>query len=73
MFSPERVAVVGAFTASVTPASLNATFTLTVVAPASRAVPFASFTKSRPFVNVSWILYTYCSYPVVSGTEPITV
>ena len=71
MFAASSVAVVGAVLASVTPASLNATFTLTVVAPASRAVPFASFTKSRPLVNSSWILYTY--YPVVSGIAPVTV
>ena len=67
------VAVVGAVLASVTPASLNATFTLTVVAPASRAAPFASFTKSRPLVNSSWILYTYSEYPVVSGITPVTI
>ena len=67
------VAVVGAVLASVTPVSLNATFTLTVVAPSPRAVPFASFTKSRPVDNSSWILYTYSSYPVVSGITPVTV
>ena len=73
MFSPERDAVVGVVPAGDTVASLNATFTLTVVAPASRAVPFSSFTKSRPLDNVSWILYAYSEYPVVSGTEPVTV
>ena len=73
MFAASSVAVVGAVLASVTPASLNATFTLTVVAPASRAVPFASFTKSRPLVNSSWILYTYSEYHVVSGIAPVTV
>lgn len=47
------VASVGAVPAPVTPASLNATATLTFVALASRAVPFASFTKSRPLDNSS--------------------
>ena len=73
MFAVSSVAVVGAVLASVTPAALNATFTLTVLAPASRAVPFSSFTKSRPLVNSSWILYTYLEYPVVSGIVPVTV
>jgi len=54
--SPESVAVAGAVPASVTP-SPNATFTLTVVAPSLRAVPVASFTKSRPLDNTSWIMY----------------
>ena len=49
--SATPVAVAGAVLASVAP--FNATATLTVVAPASRAVPFASFTKSKPFVNSS--------------------
>ena len=66
-------ATVGVVPAAVTLLSVNATVTLTVVAPASRAVPFASFTKSRPVDNSSWILYTYCAYPVVSGIEPFTV
>ena len=65
-------AVVGAVPA-LTLVSLNATVTLTVVSPVSRAVPFTSFTKSRPFDNSSRIVYTYWSYPVVSGTEPVTV
>ena len=65
------VASVGAVPASV--AFLNATVTLTVVASVPRAVPFASFTKSRPVDNSSWILYTYSSYPVVSGITPVTV
>lgn len=43
--------------ASVTPVPLNATVTLTVVAPSPRAVPFALFTKSRPVDNSSWIMY----------------
>lgn len=73
MLFVSSVAVVGAVPLSVTPAAVNATFTLTVVALASRAAPFASFTKSRPFDNSSWIVYTYLSYPVVSGTEPVTV
>ena len=73
MFVSSSFADVGAVPPSVTPASLNATVTLTVVAPASRAVPFASFTKSRPFVNSSWILYTYSEYPVVSEIAPVTV
>lgn len=62
-------AVIGASPLSVTSVSENFTFTLTVLSV--RAVPFSSFTKSRPVVNVSWILYTYCSYPVVSGIEPV--
>ena len=71
MFAPERDAVVGVVPAGDTVSSLNATVTLTVL-PLT-AVPFASFTKSRPFDNVSLILYTYSEYPVVSGTEPATV
>ena len=73
MLFVSSVAVVGAVPLSVTPASVNATFTLTFVASAPRAVPFASFTKSRPFDNSSWIVYTYWPYPIVSGTEPLTV
>ena len=73
MFSVSSVAVVGAVLASVPSASVNATATLTVVASVPRAVPFASFTKSRPADNSSWILYTYSEYPVVSGIEPVTV
>ena len=73
MFFESSVAVVGVVPASVTPVSLNATVTLTVVAPSSRAAPVASFTKSRPLVNSSWILYTYSAYPVVSGITPVTV
>ena len=57
MFFVSSVAVVGAVVASVTSASVNATATLTVVAPSPRAVPFASFTKSRPLDNSSWIMY----------------
>ena len=57
MFFVSSVAVVGAVLASVTSASVNATATLTVVAPSPRAVPFASFTKSRPLDNSSWIMY----------------
>ena len=71
MFVESSVAVVGAVLASVAP--LNATVTLTVVAPSSRAVPAAPFTKSRPADNSSWILYTYSAYPVVSGITPVTV
>ena len=71
LFVESSVASFGAVLASV--ASLNATVTLTVVAPVPRAVPFASFTKSRPLVNSSWILYTYSEYPVVSGITPVTV
>ena len=56
MLVVSSVAAVGAVPSPVIP-SPNATVTLTVVAPVSRAVPFASFTKSRPFDNVSWILY----------------
>ena len=52
MFVESSVAVVGAVLASVLP-SPNATATVTVVAPSSRAVPFASFTKSRPLDNSS--------------------
>lgn len=71
MFLESSVASIGAVLASV--ASLNATATLTFVAPVSRAAPFASFTKSRPADNSSWILYTYSAYPVVSGITPVTV
>mgnify|MGYP001725231099 CR=1 FL=1 len=70
------VAVVGAVLASVP--SVNATLTATLLSV--QAVPFASFTKSRPLDNSSWImywssliLYTYESYPVVSGIAPVTV
>lgn len=63
------VASVGAVLASVV--SINATVTFTLFP--SQAVPFASFTKSRPVDNVSWILYTYPAYPVVSGIAPVTV
>lgn len=62
-------AVVGAVLASVP--SVNATLTATLLSV--QAVPFASFTKSRPLVNSSLILYTYESYPVVSGIAPVTV
>ena len=72
MPSPESVAVVGAVPAAATPVSLNAIVTFTSFA-VSRASPLAFFTKSRPVDNVSWILYTYSSYPVVSGIEPFTV
>ena len=82
MLVVSSAAVVGAVPA-LTLVSLNATVTLTVVSPVSRAVPFTSFTKSRPFDkfilkyhtfdNSSRIVYTYWSYPVVSGTEPVTV
>ena len=57
LFVPERVAVVGVVPAGVTLVSVNATFTLTVAAPSSRAVPSSPFTKSRPLVNSSWIMY----------------
>ena len=52
MFVESSVAVVGALLASAI-SSPNATATVTVVAPFSRAVPFASFTKSRPLDNSS--------------------
>ena len=71
MFLESSVASVGAALASV--ASLNATVTLTAVASVPSAVPFASFTKSRPTDNSSWILYTYPAHPVVSGIAPVTV
>ena len=70
--SPESVAVVGAVPAAATLVSLNAIVTFTSFA-LSRASPLAFFTKSRPVDNVSWILYTYFSYPVVSGIAPVTV
>ena len=57
LFVESSVASFGAVPASETPASLNATVTLTVVAPSPRAVPVASFTKSRPVDNSSWIMY----------------
>ena len=71
--SVSSVAAVGAVDASVTSVSLKATATLTVVASSASAVPLTSFTKSRPFDNVSLILYVYWAYPVVSGIEPVTV
>ena len=46
-------ASVGAVLASV--ASVNATVTFTLFP--SQAIPFASFTKSRPLDNSSWIMY----------------
>ena len=73
MFAVSSVAVVGVVPPTVRLVSLNATVTLTLVAPSPRAVPSASFTKSRPLVNSSWILYTYSEYPVVSGITPVTV
>ena len=72
MPSPESAAVVGAVPTAVTPVSLNAIVTFASVA-LSRASPSAFFTKSRPVDNVSWILYTYSAYPVVSGIEAVTV
>lgn len=71
MFAVSSVAVVGVVPPTVRLVSVNATVTFTLFA--SQAVPFASFTKSRPFVNSSWILYTYSEYPVVSGIAPVTV
>jgi hypothetical protein len=69
LFSASSVASVGALPASV--AFVNATLTATLLSV--QAVPVALFTKSRPLVNSSWILYAYSAYPVVSGIEPFTV